>query len=283
MSQLQLARPALIFALGLSVIVYAVSLYFMPLSYREFKDLQYSVRNDFSAVLLQEGVFNTLGDNLTVYVRERTAQDDLRGILVHETRPGKEPVTLLADKGAIVKTEMGPRVVLVDGSRQVVDPEDGKLSMLYFDRYTLDIDQLQSSAGERWRQPQERYLSTLLWPRDTPNDRRYRSELVAEGHRRLTFPAYTLGFVVVGLASILAGEFSRRGQAKRIGGGIAAVALLQAVQLALADVSTRNLALIPATYVLVLLAIIVPFWVLIRRPRRRTSSPPLRLAGPAKS
>jgi len=277
MSQLQLGRPALIFALGLTVVVYAISLYVMPLSYRAFKDLQYTIRNNYSSVLLQEGVFNTLSDELTVYVRARTSEGDLRGILVHDSRQSKQPVTLIANRGALVKTDAGPRVVLVDGSRQVVDPDSGKLSMLYFDRYTVDIQQLQESIADRWRQPEERYLPNLLSPKDTRPDRRYRQELIAEGHRRLIFPAYTLSFVGVGLAAILAGEFSRRGQAKRIGAGVAAVAGLQAAQLAMADLTVRSLTLIPVAYGLAAAAIAVPFWLLLRKPARRTGSPPLRL------
>src|SRR3546814_4002459 len=72
LSQLQLARPAIILAVAVTVGVYAISLYFLPLSFRNFKDLQNEFRNDFSAVLLQEGVFTALNENITVYVRQRS-------------------------------------------------------------------------------------------------------------------------------------------------------------------------------------------------------------------
>src|SRR3546814_18652790 len=66
LSQLQLARPAIILAVAVTVGVYAISLYFLPLSFRNFKDLQNEFRNDFSAVLLQEGVFTAHNENLPV-------------------------------------------------------------------------------------------------------------------------------------------------------------------------------------------------------------------------
>ena len=93
LSHLQLARPAIITALGVSLVVYSITLYLQPLSYRAFKDLQYQIRHDYSTVLLREGHFNTMSDGVTVYVRERSADDELRGILVHDERQPDRPVT----------------------------------------------------------------------------------------------------------------------------------------------------------------------------------------------
>ena len=271
LSQWQIAKPGVILAVGLTAVVYAVSLYVMPASYREFKDMQYEMRGSYSAVLLREGVFNTLGDHLTVYVRTRTSDGGLRGVMVHDAR--KDPaITLLAERGAIVDTDKGPRVLLIDGSRQAVDEAESQLSMLYFDRYTVDIEQLQRSMADRWRQPEERYLPNLLWPADSGADERYANELIAEGHRRLQFPLYTLAFAVIGLATVLAGEFSRRGQAARIGAGVGVVAALQAGQLALVDLTIANLTLAPLGYALAALAIAAPCAVLLRPPGRRSGS-----------
>ena len=277
LSQWQIAKPGVILAIGLTVVVYAVSLYFLPASYREFKDLQFKMRSEYSAVLLQEGVFNTLGEDITVYVRNRTEAGDLQGIMVHDAREDP-PVTLLAERGAIVESETGPRVLLVDGSRQSVDRDGGQLSILYFDRYTVDITQIKQAVTDRWRQPEERYLHNLLRPGDSQADQRYASELIAEGHRRLQFPLYTLAFAAIGLASVLCGEFSRRGQAKRIAGGVAAVAVAQAGQLALVDLTIRMPQLAPLGYLLALVVIAAPFYLLFSVSRRRTGGRPLKHA-----
>jgi lipopolysaccharide export system permease protein len=277
LSQWQIAKPGVILAIGLTLVVYAVSLYFLPASYREFKDLQFKMRSEYSAVLLQEGVFNTLGEDITVYVRNRTEAGDLQGIMVHDAREDP-PVTLLAERGAIVESETGPRVLLVDGSRQSVDRDGGQLSILYFDRYTVDITQIKQAVTDRWRQPEERYLHNLLRPGDSQADRRYASELIAEGHRRLQFPLYTLAFAAIGLASVLCGEFSRRGQAKRIAGGVAAVAAAQAGQLTLVDLTIRMPQLAPLGYLMAFALIAAPFYLLLSVSRRRTGSRPLKHA-----
>jgi lipopolysaccharide export system permease protein len=266
-----------------TLLVYAISLYFLPLSFRTFKDLQFNIRNNYSTVLLQEGVFNTIGDDLTVYVRERTGEGELRGILVHDARDDDQPVTMMADRGAIVQSDQGPRVVLVDGNRQVVNPDQGRLQMLYFDRYTIDIDQLQTTVYSRRRSAEERYLSELLWPEDGASGAEFRAELAAEGHRRLSYPLYTLTFAMIGLAAILSGEFSRRGQIKRVLAAVAAVGGMQALQLTVSDLAMRSTTLIPAMYASVILGTGIAAWLLLYRPRRRRAAPAGRLSTEAAS
>lgn len=275
LSQMQLARPALLLAVIVTLLVYAISLYALPVAYRAFKDLQFRIRNDYSTVLLQEGAFNTLGEDMTVYVRERGPEGQLMGILVHDASNPEKPVTMMASRGALVETEDGPRVVLVDGNRQEVSADTGRLSMLYFDRYTVDVGQLRQSVHTRWRQPKERFLPSLLWPGPGPNDQRYSAELIAEGHRRLVFPGYTLAFIGVGLAAMLGGEFRRRGQLRRLLTAVIVVAVLESLQLTLTDIVTRSLAFWPVMYALLAVAVVAPFGALLRPSRRRGSSPAL--------
>src|ERR1700693_581906 len=65
---LVLARPVFILA-GLGfVAMMSLSAYFLPASNREFKDLQFEIRNRFVSALLQEGAFTTVSDKLTIYI-----------------------------------------------------------------------------------------------------------------------------------------------------------------------------------------------------------------------
>ena len=271
LSQLQLARPALILATMVTVAVYAISLYFLPTSFRNFKDLQNAFRNDFSTVLLQEGVFTALSDEITVFVRERSADGELRGILVHDNRNPEKPVTMMAERGALVPSETGPRVVMENGNRQEVSRGTGRFSLLYFDRYTIELNEFSEAAQARWREPKERFLPELLWPSSDRRDQRYAQELIAEGHQRLVGPLYTLVFALIGIAALLAGDFNRRGQTSRVLAAIACVAALEGISLALHDLASRSMAAVPAMYAAVLVAAGLSLWVLLRQPVRRLS------------
>ncbi len=268
MSQLQLARPAIALTVLTMLTVYSITLYFLPASYGAFKELQNEIRNDYSAVLLQEGVFNNIADGITVYVRERSSDGELRGILVHDNREADRPVTMMAERGALVRSEQGPRVVMVNGNRQQVDQPGGRLSLLYFDRYTVELSQLQGSIHARWREPRERYLDELFNPTNLPEDQRNYNELIAEGHQRLVTPLYALAFVMIALAALLSGQLNRRGQTRRVLAAIACVAGLEGLSLGLNDLAVRSLDAVPVMYGVALLPSLGALAVLLRQPRR---------------
>ena len=269
-SHLQLARPAILLGICVTLVVYAITLYFLPLSYRAFKDVQYELRNDYATVLLQEGVFNTLSDGITVYVRERTGDGELQGILVHDNRDPEAPVTMMAERGALIRTEEGPRVIMVNGNRQEVNRGEGKLALLHFDRYTVELKEFTDAPQARRYGVKERFLGELFWPSDVArDDERFRQELRAEGHRRLSAPLYTLAFVFVGLAALLSGEFNRRGQLRRILLAILCVGLLEALALTFHDLSSQSPGVIPLMYVSALLPVLICLYILLMRPARR--------------
>ena len=274
LSQLQLARPAIMLA-GLTVAtLYSITLYFLPVSYGAFKQLQNEIRSDYSAVLLQEGVFNNVAEGITVYVRERASDGELRGILVHDSRDADRPITMMAERGALVRSEQGPRVVLVNGNRQQVEGKGGRVSLLEFDRYVYELSQLQGSVHARWREPRERYLPELFNITSDPDDQKYRTKLFAEGHRRLAVPLYVLAFVMIALAALLSGEHSRRGQIKRVLSAIVCVATIEALSLALHDLATRSFLAVPAMYAAAIVPTLGAVIVLLRRPRRRRTGIP---------
>ncbi len=275
MSQLQLAGPAIGLA-GLAVTgLYSITLYFMPVSFGAFKQLQNDVRSDYSAVVLQEGVFTNITEGITVYVRERGPDGELRGILVHDSRDADRPVTMMAERGALVRSEQGPRVVMVNGNRQQVERPGGRLSLLYFDRYTVELSELQSATHARWRKPRERYLHELFNPTDDPDDVANYEQLIAEGHQRLAGPLQGLSFVLIALAALLSGHLNRRGQLRRVIAAFLCVAALEALSLALQDVATRSLQTVPAMYAAAILPSLGAMVVLLRAPRRARGRLPL--------
>lgn len=282
LSQFQMAKPALLAGLVCTLVVYTVSLYFQPISYRAFKDLQHSIRNHYSDILLQEGEFNTITDDITVYIRERTQDGQILGILVHDTRNPTKPVTLLADSGAFVESPDGPRVYLQNGNRQEVDRESGRMTLLYFDSYTIELDSYQEAIPLRWQGPSERFLGDLLFPGNSDLDKRHRKQLIAEGHQRIVMPLYALVFVALALAAILGGEFNRRGQTKRIIIAVLVVVALEAGSLALSDVAAKHLEAVSLIYALAFGTFVVALWQMLHRPASPGRlSEPLRGEAPA--
>lgn len=123
MSNWAIARPALILTACVMMASYALNLYLVPKSYQLFRELQWELRNSMSHLLLREGAFNELGSNVTVYVRERTQEGQLLGILVHDETDAERPVTLMAQRGALIEVDGSARVIMFKGNRQVVSTQ----------------------------------------------------------------------------------------------------------------------------------------------------------------
>lgn len=268
-SQVALAAPALTLGIIVTLACYGLNLYFLPASYRQFKETEFSIRTDYTAILLREGTFNNLADGLTVYVRERQGNGELLGILVHDSREPERPVTMMAERGALVMTDEGPRVVMVNGNRQQVEADSGRLSLLYFDRYSFDLGEFKESIETRWHEPRERFLGELLHPGTGPNDRYYANELKAEGHQRIVSPLFALGFVLIALAMLLRGDFDRRGQALRILMAIGFVVVVQTAGLGFHNLAAKVPVAVPLMYLNAVVPIIAGFYFLVRPQRRR--------------
>ena len=267
--QWSLAAPALTLATFVCIIVYAINLYFIPASYREFKSRQFIARADFSSVLLQEGVFTNLIEDVTVFVRERDSSGRLNGILVHDKRVPGQPVTMMAERGALVKTEQSPRFVLLNGNRQEINTERRQLSLLYFDSYALDLGQFAASPANRWREPRERYLHELFNPDDGYDDQRNLGKFWAEAHQRIVSPLFAFALTGIALATLLGGQLNRRGQWRRILAGIAAAFLFEAIGLGLVNAVSKSPGLAPLIYLNVLLTLGFAVYFLNRRSRGR--------------
>ncbi len=269
-SQTGLSKSAFLLAGIVTVIIYSLTLYLLPLSFREFKDRQVTIRNDFSTVLLQEGVFTELAMGITVFVRERGAEGELLGVLVHDGRNPEKPVTMMAENGALVRTDEGPQVIMVNGNRQEVSKDSGALSLLYFDRYVLDVHSVDKPLDKRWREPRERFLDELFFPDMTDGNNQFNAaKLRAEGHQRLTLPIYALTFTVIALAALLSGDYARRGLGKRITTAILLIVAIQGAALGFTNLAARFPWLVPLIYLNALLPLIGGIIVLFR-PKKHT-------------
>jgi lipopolysaccharide export system permease protein len=182
---------------------------------------------------------------------------------------------MMAERGALVRTDSGPRVVMVKGNRQTVKPEDDKLSILYFDGYTLDLGTARTAEEERSRQPRERFLDELFRA-DPTGKSGYANEdqkikFLAEAHNRLASPLLALAFALLALTALLPGEFNRRGQGLRITWATGAMIVVQAVCISLYHLSGTTMAALPFLYLVPVATIAASLWLLLGgRWRRRT-------------
>lgn len=272
LSNFRLARPAIRLALVTALAAYALNIYFLPVSFREFSDLRYSINSDYSSMLLQEGTFNTLPSRITIFVRERREAGVLIGVLAHDGRDPDEPVTYMAHEGRLVSTGSGPRLILIEGSRQQINRKDGSISLGQFEKQTLDLNIASGTArAGRKRKPEEMFLWELFDP-GLQTDKFYGpifERYQAEGHSRIASPMISVGFVLMALAILLSGDFSRRGQNLRIFSAALLVVFTYSMGIAAFNLSSDNIRLIPILYANVALPIILGYIIIGPAARRK--------------
>lgn len=245
LSYWQLAAPALAVGAVCVTFCYMLSLYVMPLSNRQFNDMRSFLRDNYTSVLLQEEVFTSPVDGLTVFVRSRKSDGQLKGILVHDGRDPDNAITMMADEGRLMQTPAGPQFYLQKGLRQEIR-KGGRISWLNFDSYVLDINYYTGIVGKRDRDSDELYLGELLntataKPSEIP-------QRLAEAHQRLVWPVYNIVLCLFGLVVMLTGQFNRRGRWKRlVVGSVGAILLLMAA-MGLRNLVVKHSVLLPIMY-----------------------------------
>jgi len=65
-SNFNIMKPAINFSILCTIISFFIAFYFLPASYREFKDMQSFIKNNYASILLQEGVFSKPTKDLTI-------------------------------------------------------------------------------------------------------------------------------------------------------------------------------------------------------------------------
>ena len=277
-SQLGLAKPALVLGILVMLVCYFLSLFVMPLSFRQFRAVQHDIRTSISAGLIQQGSFIRITRGLTIYVRARE-DNEIRGVILHDTRKANTRITMLAERGLVTSSEEGPRVLMLNGSRQELDTKTGKISLLYFKRYRFRLADPAKRKKRVFLQPEERFLGQLLSPDNSAHDKYYRKKLIAEGHNRLVAPLSSLVMPMIALVALLTGQFNKRGQAIRLVAACGVAAAVQGAAIGLLSASAKSNFLIPLTY----LNMVVPFALLIYllvRGHRRPKPPDEGLIAP---
>jgi lipopolysaccharide export system permease protein len=263
LSPFMLSRPALVVAI-LSVLGgYALSLWIVPATLFQFRAFQWEIRNTIAAFLLQEGVFTSISDKLTVYVRSRGTDGTMTGIMVDDARDGTAHATVFAERGQLLdgpRGPRGPRVLLFNGSRQEIDHHTGRLNILTFQQNEIDLAETAREVAHQFREMAEVSLADLLNPNPpSPGDvpRWY-----AEGHRRLTLPLTALSYTLVALHSGLAGAFRRHGGMLRPLLNVLVVVVLLGGGLGISNFAARDNAWVPLMWIHALGPGLIAAWLL---------------------
>ncbi|HMO28297.1 LPS export ABC transporter permease LptF [Enterovirga sp.] len=240
MSPLRLIRPFLSLGLIVSAMVGFLSIYLIPASFQELRDLISRIRADFVANIAQEGQFTTLDNGVTFHYRERSGQA-LLGILMQDRRDADRTIVYLAERGQTIEQKGQSYLVLENGSvhRQRAGVADS--SIVAFSRYAIDLAALNQETGELVYKPRERSTGDLLMPDKSDNYYRMQSgRFRAELHDRLTAWLFPLATVFIAFAALGNAKTTRQGRGTSIAGAVVTVVALRIALFAASSAVARS-------------------------------------------
>jgi lipopolysaccharide export system permease protein len=262
LSPFALARPAIAIAVLATLAGYVLNIWLVPMSLSAFRDFEWEIRNRIAAFLVQEGVFTQVSDGLTVYVRTRAPDGTLRGILVEDERDKNNPATILAETGRLLEGPNGPRVLLVNGSREEIDQKTGRLDVLTFRENVVDLSDTTQQNSPRLLDISEAPMAKLLDP-PANISQIDRPRWIAEAYKRLASPLTSLSYASIALLFSLTGTFRRQGGFVRPLMSVGTVVSLLALGLAVDNLAARHNPLIPLMWLHAALPGIVCTWLLL--------------------
>lgn len=264
LSPMRLGQPAFALAIAITAVVFLITAWAAPVALSKMQMMRVNIKAQYSSLLLREGIFNQVGNDLTVYIHDRNRDGDMEGLLIHDTRAAAAdmPVTILAKRGVIVSDDTGQQVVVYDGSRQEYNTRTGALSRLDFERYSLDLPEA-GPVRQRWREPDERTLVELLNPGpDVRGNQKRSREFMVEAHRRIVSPFLTISFTLVALCCLLLGATNRRGMAWRIVAASGCVIVVQGLYLVAYNLAKEGNFGLAMMYILVFAPLFTAYYLL---------------------
>lgn len=274
-------RPLLGLAALVSALLAVLTLYVMPSSFQELRDLITRVRADFVANIVKEGQFTTLDSGITFHFRERQG-GALAGIFMEDRRSQGRNVVYIAQRGQATEIDGQSYLVLEKGSVHQQQQNSRDASIIRFERYAVDLAAFSPPGGDTVFKPRERSTAQLLFP--DPNELYFKMQkgrFRAELHERLSAWLYPLAIVFVAFAALGAPRTTRQGRGAAIGAAILAVVALRIAGFAAATAAVRSPGAVVWIYAAPLLAIAVSGAVASQGPRLRSVCAALRerLAG----
>ncbi|URR93843.1 LptF/LptG family permease [Brucella abortus] len=213
-------RPILILAATVSVTSFLIANYVEPYARINMRAMIANASADLMHVIIQEGTFRKLADNLYIQVAERRADGSIGGFHCGFARSDTRS-HLLCGRRAIASTPSGDMLLMENGEVQRRNVSDGTVSIIKFDSYAFDLNQFASAGDDFVIFAKDRPLTYLLNP--DSNDPMLQTRPLtykAELHRRFTQWIYPLIFAMIALA--IAGD-SRSHREARVSASFSAI------------------------------------------------------------
>ncbi|CAL77121.1 putative permease [Bradyrhizobium sp. ORS 278] len=224
MSPIRLFVPFAYATCVVALLVTLLASYIAPDGLRRIKQWDAEITADVLTNILQPGRFAQLDQNLTIRIGERQPGGELKNILIDDRRDPKERITIIAEKGTVVKNADGSFLVLEDGNLERFEIGKREPAMVAFARYAFDMSKFSNQGRDVTLGIRERYVWELMAPaEDDPIYKQIPGQFRQELHDRFLAPIYPFAFAALTFAFLGAPRTTRQSRNFSFGSAILAV------------------------------------------------------------
>ena len=137
LSPLKISKPALLVASICSLILFIMSHFILPETYRNFKELQNEIRNSNQEFILKDNIFIDINKTQTIFIGKVKNSNSLEEIFIQDRTDNLYLVEYFSKRGNL---NIGESIdlMMIEGTRISTDKK-GRSTLLNFDNYNITI------------------------------------------------------------------------------------------------------------------------------------------------
>ncbi len=199
-----LLKPILLISTSIFFIYLLITTTITPYSLNEIRQKIIEIRSSgINSSILQERKFISPTDKLTIFIQERDG-NEIDNLLIHDLKDKNKPQTYIAQKGEFISNGNTKLLRLFNGSIQIFNKSDQRITEIEYDTYDLDLSPYSKIESSH------RY-SDELFTKEILNNLRgkslkelndYEREQFAEINNRIISPLYLICLSILPLLAI---------------------------------------------------------------------------------
>ena len=271
----RMARPVALFGVVTALFMALLVHLLVPLSQERLATRSAEVSENVTGRLLREGVFTHPGGGSTLYLRDISEDGELLDVFLADGVEGRRDQIFTAERAFLVRSDAGPRLVLIDGQSQTLDVSAGTLFVTNFDDIVIDISALVDASDTRRLRLREIPTLSLVNPTPELMERTGKGEaaFVQELHERIAKPLFPLVTALVGFATLMAAGFTRFGIWKQVVLAMGLLVVLTAIENFVTGLILDNADRWALAYLPAVLGLVIAYLGFLRADRLRRVPP----------
>ena len=189
-----LLKPVLLISFSIFLIYLLITLTITPYSLNEIRQKIIEIRSSgINSSILQERKFISPTDTLTIFIQQRDG-NEIDNLLIHDLKDKNRPQTYIAQKGEFISNGNLKLLRLYNGSIQILDKSEQRITEIEYDTYDLDLSPYSKMASSH-RYSDELFTKEIynnLHGKSLRELNNYQKEQFAEINNRIISPLYLI-------------------------------------------------------------------------------------------